>query len=60
MELCHLHPEGQTLAGVRMFRWRLVLSDYRRIRENFETCPPLKENTRIQLLPINQHTLGTW
>ncbi|XP_060939446.1 uncharacterized protein LOC133016132 [Limanda limanda] len=34
VELCRIHHEGRTLAGVRVNRWGAIRMDYSRIREN--------------------------
>ncbi|XP_039616289.1 uncharacterized protein LOC120533449 [Polypterus senegalus] len=60
VELSRIHPEGTTISGMRVNRWAAVMRDYTYIRENILTNPVLMAQTRIQLFPLNQHTLAQW
>ncbi|XP_051784710.1 uncharacterized protein LOC127528315 [Erpetoichthys calabaricus] len=60
IELSRIHLEGTTICGVRVNRWAAVMRDYICIQENVLTNPVLVAQTRIQLFPLNQHTLAQW
>ncbi|CAB1441185.1 unnamed protein product [Pleuronectes platessa] len=60
LELCGIHQEGRTIAGVRVNRWGVIMTDYRRIRENFFNTWGLSKAAPVQLLEVNQRTLMQW
>ncbi|XP_067280313.1 uncharacterized protein [Pseudorasbora parva] len=56
----HIHPSGQTIAGVRVNRWDAILRDYNMIRDIVRDSTALSTQTRLQLLEINQWALCQW
>lgn len=60
LELCHIHYEGQTLAGARVYRWGVLLQDYNRIVSTLWSCKSLRESAPMQLYSFNQRTLNKW
>lgn len=60
LALIHIHPAGQTIAGVRVNRWAAILRDYNMIRDIVRDSTAISTQTQIQLLEINQQTLCQW
>ncbi len=60
LELCRIHYEGRTIAGVRMSRWSAVMRDYSLIRDNVRNSQDLMAAAPIQLYDVNQRTLLQW
>ncbi|KAK1802494.1 hypothetical protein P4O66_022146, partial [Electrophorus voltai] len=60
LALCWLHPDGQTIAGVRVNRWAAVMRDYGVNRDVVLGSPGLITLTRIQLFELIQRTLTQW
>ncbi|XP_052471895.1 uncharacterized protein LOC128028661 [Carassius gibelio] len=60
LALCRIYPAGQTVAGVKVNRWAVILRNYRIIRDVVLDSPRLMAETRLQLFELNHHTLSQW
>ncbi|XP_026185340.1 uncharacterized protein LOC113143926 [Mastacembelus armatus] len=60
VELCQVHYEGRTIAGVRVNRWGVIMREYNTIRDIVVSCQTLMANTSINLFLVNQRTLMQW
>ncbi|KAJ8245173.1 hypothetical protein GJAV_G00274360, partial [Gymnothorax javanicus] len=60
LELCRIHYEGRTIAGVRISRWKDVMRDYCLIRDNVHMSTTLMTVAPIQLFEVNHRTLLQW
>lgn len=60
LALCRIYPAGQTVSGVKVNRWAVILRDYRMITDVVLDSPRLMAQTRLQLFELNQHTLSQW
>ncbi|XP_061611038.1 uncharacterized protein LOC133468772 [Phyllopteryx taeniolatus] len=59
IELCHIHAQGHSLAGIRMSRWGLVMRDFGRIKQICRSAQLLAA-APIQLVEVNHRTLSQW
>ncbi|XP_061641485.1 uncharacterized protein LOC133483785 [Phyllopteryx taeniolatus] len=59
IELCHIHTQGHSLAGIRMSRWGLVMRDFGRIKQICRSAQLLAA-APIQLVEVNHRTLSQW
>ena len=60
VRLCDFHQNSVTLDGVRVTRWKLILGSYSNIAKTVKGNATVMENTAIQLVPLNIHTLNQW
>nr|XP_026695572.1 uncharacterized protein LOC113475553 [Ciona intestinalis] len=58
--LCERYPSSKTENGKRVDRWMLVSRAYLRIRTAVISCQLVMNNTKMQLVPVNQTTLKQW